>query len=399
MLAADKNLLIMFLGGEYALHFLVKVLRDDFFAYFRAEGLFGGVISFVQHLLNKMVGDFSGNFQVRHAYGMGVCAFAVSLTWAQIYPFVAFQFYNGAHSETLKLFLVISFVIWAVLNLAFVCTIDLNYIHTFFSKETAAQYTVGLYKNASDDMMRFDAVFTNRKSFTKAIHGEIKEWVRLNIDRWRLEEQDWFKVALIHDEFLPIEVYEAEGGARRRRSSMSLREVIGLAAAPAEENNNTQLVTTDNTQMLNQINEEWKRVAEELYATRSSNHKSNFIHINRIFDENPDMLAGLTSRCPKFNVILSFLLEDRFGLSVKKVDWTKRIADWDEEDLQRVGSSVATFLRKRKTGDAAMDAWRLEYAQLGALFREVEGERASLDDDLSDESREFCFRRLHPLLS
>ena len=173
---------------------------------------------------------------------------------------------------------------------------------------------------------------------------------------------------------------------------MSLREVVGLAAAPAEENNNTQLVTS-NTQ-INQNNEEWKRVAEELYATRSSNHKSNFIHINRIFDENPDMLAGLTSRCPKFNVILSFLLEDRFGLSVKKVDWTKRLADWDEEDLQRVGSSVATFLRKRKTGDAAMDAWRLEYAQLGALFREVEGERASLDDDLSDESREICFRRL-----
>jgi len=281
-----------------------------------------------------------------------------------------------------------------VLNLAFVCTIDLNYIHTFFSKETAAQYTVGLYKNATDDMMRFDAAFSNRKSFTKLIHGEIKEWVRLNIDRWRLEEQDWFKVALIHDEFLPIEVYEAEGGARRRRNSMSLREVVGLAAAPAEENNNTQLVTTGNTQMFNQINEEWKRVAEELYATRSSNHKSNFIHINRIFDENPDMLAGLTSRCPKFNVILSFLLEDRFGLSVKKVDWTKRLADWDEEDLQRVGSSVATFLRKRKTGDAAMDAWRLEYAQLGALFREVEGERASLDDDLSDESREICFRRL-----
>jgi len=328
---------------------------------------------------------------MRHPYGTGGMSFSISLVWAQIFPFVALQFYDGAHSETLKLILYISFVIWAVLNLAFVCTIDLNYIHTFFCTETAAQYTILLFKNATDDMMRFDAAFSTRKSFTKAIHGEIKEWVRLNIDRWRLEEQDWFKVALIYDEFLPIEVYEAEGGARRRRSSMSLREVIGLAAAPAEENNNTQLVTS-NTQ-INQNKEEWKRVAEELYATRSSNHKSNFIHINRIFDENPVMLAGLTSRCPKFNVILSFCLEDRFGLSVKKVDWTKRFEDWDEEDLKRVGCSVATFLRKRKTGDAAMDAWRLEYAQLGTLFREVEGERAkraSLDEDSSDESREMA---------
>ena len=203
-------------------------------------------------------------------------AFSVSLVWAQIFPFVAFHFYDGAHSEVVQIFLVSNFVMWVALNLAFVCTIDLNYIHTFFSTETAAQYTVGLYKNASDDMMRFDAAFTNRKSFTKAIHGEIKEWVRLNIDRWRLEEQAWFKIELVDDEFLPNQVYDAEGGARRRRNTMSFREVVGLAAAPAEDNNNTQLVTTDNTQILNQntqiLNqnkEEWKRVAEELYATRS----------------------------------------------------------------------------------------------------------------------------------
>ena len=55
MLAADKNLLIMFLGGEYALHFLVKVLRDDFFAYFRTEGLLGGVLSLIHHLILKLV--------------------------------------------------------------------------------------------------------------------------------------------------------------------------------------------------------------------------------------------------------------------------------------------------------------------------------------------------------
>jgi len=55
MLAADKNHLIMFLGGEYALHFLIKVLRDDFLAYFRAEGLFGGVLSSLYHLMVKLV--------------------------------------------------------------------------------------------------------------------------------------------------------------------------------------------------------------------------------------------------------------------------------------------------------------------------------------------------------
>ena len=55
MLAADKKLLIVFLGGEYVLHFVVKVLRDDFLALFRAEGLLGGVLSFVHHMIMKMV--------------------------------------------------------------------------------------------------------------------------------------------------------------------------------------------------------------------------------------------------------------------------------------------------------------------------------------------------------
>ena len=36
-------------------------------------------------------------------------------------------------------------------------------------------------------------------------------------------------------------------------------------------------------------------------------------------------------------------------------------------------SSLATFLRKRKTGDAAVDAWKSHYAQLALIFTEVDG--------------------------
>jgi len=38
-----------------------------------------------------------------------------------------------------------------------------------------------------------------------------------------------------------------------------------------------------------------------------------------------------------------------------------------------VGKSVATFIRKRKTGDAAFDAWSLHYPQLNALFIDIPG--------------------------
>ena len=75
--------------------------------------------------------------------------------------------------------------------------------------------------------MRWDAVFTTRLSFTKTIHKEIKEWIKENIERWRSENPSWFQLDLIPNEFLPVDVLEAEGGARRRRS-ISVREIIGL---------------------------------------------------------------------------------------------------------------------------------------------------------------------------
>ena len=177
-----------------------------------------------------MITNFSGCIHLRHPYGNGGTAFSLSMIWVQALPFVALQYYEGDDAEAIKIFLVCSFCLWLILNIAFFCTIDLDLLGTFVGTITAAQYTVKLFQKGTDDLQKFDAVFTTRSSFTKAIHAEIKEWVRLNIDRWRLEAPEWFDVEQIPDEFLPVEVYEAEGGDRRkrRRSSLSMREMAGL---------------------------------------------------------------------------------------------------------------------------------------------------------------------------
>jgi len=72
-------------------------------------------------------------------------------------------------------------------------------------------------------------LFINNR-YTKSIEAEVKEWVAHNIDRWKEENPEWFKIDLIPDEFLPQAVLEAEGGAnrKRRRSSVSLREIVGF---------------------------------------------------------------------------------------------------------------------------------------------------------------------------
>jgi len=66
-------------------------------------------------------------------------------------------------------------------------------------------------------------------------------------------------------------------------------------------------------------------------------------------------------------------MEDRFGFRVISVDWTSKMENWKEHECACVGKSVATFIRKRKTGDAAFDAWSLHYPQLNALFMDTPG--------------------------
>ena len=45
------------------------------------------------------------------------------------------------------------------------------------------------------------------------------------MERWKREKEEWFAIEKIPDDVLPTEVLEAEGGARRRRSSVSLKEL------------------------------------------------------------------------------------------------------------------------------------------------------------------------------
>ena len=146
-------------------------------------------------------------------------------------PFIALQFFDGDMKETITIMLVCSATLWLLLNIGFFCTIDLSYLNTFFGTMTAPQYACELFLSASsEDIIKFKVAFRKNLRFTKSIEAEAKEWVANNIDQWKVDKPDWFKIELIPDEFLPQAVLEAEGGAaKRRRSSVSLREIVGIA--------------------------------------------------------------------------------------------------------------------------------------------------------------------------
>ena len=243
----------------------------------------------------------------------------------------------------------------------------MSFLGTFFGTKTGPQYSVELFEIGDEDSVKFFEVFTVRSSYS--IHDEVKQWVANNIVSWKEENPDWFKIGMIPDDFVPYAVVQEEGGAKRRRSSISIREIVGLAPTEPTNNNEQQILIP------NSVVNRWTTLAEDLYSTKTNNHKANFTHLKKAFDNNIQLLNPLTTRCPDFRTILAFSLADRFGFRVKKIDQETTMSEWTMEDCRKVGNSLATFIRRHKTGALAIKAWRDRYQQLDILFREVEGER------------------------
>jgi len=218
---------------------------------------------------------------------MGGTAFGLSMVWAQIFPFVALQFFESNEDESAKeaitVFLVGSFTMWLLLNIALFCTIDLSYSNTFFGTKTASQYTVNLYHETNEDSLKFVAVFNNRLSYTTAINEDVKEWIASNIARWKEEGEPWFKIEMIPDDYLPRAVFEEEGGAKRRRSDVSLSELV----SPINVNARIEVGEKGRERGVQEMllgfgrkKEKWKILAEEIYALKSTNYKSNFAQVS-----------------------------------------------------------------------------------------------------------------------
>ena len=222
--SSGKNLVLLFVGGEMALYMAYKIAGGDFFYWPRLEGTVAIIVGVVTRLVAKIVVDFCGCIHLRHSYELGGLAFSASMIWAQAFPFVALQLYDGTSKDTISTFLVGSFSLWLLLNVAFFATIDLSFIGTFFTTTTAPQYTCQIFLEGTEDAEKFSTVFETRISYMKAVHSDVKEWVATNIVRWKEERKPWFHVELITDELLPIDAFEAEGGfdRKRRRSTYKM---------------------------------------------------------------------------------------------------------------------------------------------------------------------------------
>jgi len=223
------------------------------------------------------------------------------MLWAQVMPFVALWLWEGGDADaadddnqvlkdTIRTTLIGSFSLWFVLNAIFFCTIDMSFVKTFFGTMTASQYTCECFTTSTKDHQKFDAAFDNLIDFTTAIHGEVKAWVAANIEGWKATQPEWFKIEKIPDEFLSPLVLAEEGGAKRRRSSVSMFEHVKESVKLSRRQIDAS-ATIEITRARPLLNDREERVkfAKVIYAIKTNNHKNNYQKVKNLFEENKEV--------------------------------------------------------------------------------------------------------------
>ena len=88
---------------------------------------------------------------------------------------------------------------------------------------------------------------------------------------------------------------------------------------------------------LNKMNEEdFKRIAEEILEQRSNKCSKNLENVELLFKANEELVTPLLALCPRFDMVLSAMIVDHFGLRVKHVK-AANMAEWTEQDAKNVG--------------------------------------------------------------
>ena len=157
------------------------------------------------------------------------------MIWAQIMPFVALGWYKGENKEQLETLLLVSFGLWLVLNGLFFWSIESSFVRTFFTRKTAPQYTVELFRTSTTDNAKFRACFTNTRSYIAECEDEVRAWMEQNYEI--LVGEDWFIVAKVPDDFLPkrilgelnaLAISEGKSGREKMEATTlsSMKEII-----------------------------------------------------------------------------------------------------------------------------------------------------------------------------
>ncbi|GMI40699.1 hypothetical protein TrCOL_g5094 [Triparma columacea] len=205
----------IFLGGEFLLFLIVKVLQGDLWHWLPIYGIPGACISFFFRLMAKLLSDWTAVAQSRHPSDVGGAYFSFNLGLTVATGAFAALSYNvgdgeggmeGSLSENSVLIFMAFVCLGTVVSYALLLlSMKKEYRYTFFSVKTGKQYTQEIFTMNSDSERKFKILSKNTHLWKKTIGVQVKSWIGEKLPVWIEEQPEWFndeKMSLITDDMV-----------------------------------------------------------------------------------------------------------------------------------------------------------------------------------------------------
>jgi hypothetical protein len=214
------NWVSLYIGSDLSLYLVVKILRGDFWWFLPLGGKAEIVSSICARILVKVVTDFTSIVQYRHPNDVGgvYWVFGVVLTMGSL-PVAIFVGKSQLSDTTMT---IACFVVGLFIPLTVICfgvfiyNIERKYLSTFFSTQRGKDYTMKNFRGG-DDSTKAKYSFKMSKHHWISIEGEVRDWVKVNWQKWEDEEPEWFTDAM--KARVPVEYIPTAGEAWRRESA------------------------------------------------------------------------------------------------------------------------------------------------------------------------------------
>ena len=194
----DYKIIIYFNLVNFAIYFLYKMLRNDFYYWIKINGFVGIVVAFVFRFAAKLVTDFTGMIHFRHPLDLGGAYWLFSIIECQITMLMSVFFCDKFISEEyasyipyFKYFGVAFHILWVISAIFVGKNINKKYIHTFYSTETGKEHCINYFlRNVDDD--KHIILYSNHILWL-SIEDSVKDWLHENWQSWNKNKPDWFE--------------------------------------------------------------------------------------------------------------------------------------------------------------------------------------------------------------
>jgi hypothetical protein len=217
----------MYCVADMSFYFFLKIVRGDFDYFLPIDGPVGIFASFGCRFIIKIVCDYTGIMQFRHAVDFGGAYWTGNLCSAFLSCFLSVSIYvRSRQIDGYYFWLAVGGLsgAWALIFCLFLCFMKKEYRKTFFSLKLGKDEMMS-YFESEDDATKSIIVTINKRQWRR-IEKDVRKWLLDNWERWEEEDPPWFNEVWksdIDDDWLPsaeLRRQKLAGGGVRRRSSL-----------------------------------------------------------------------------------------------------------------------------------------------------------------------------------